>query len=164
MCVLVRYVFWKKLLSAICVLENILQNVWGEIEIRRFGFRVTGVSATFAIAGTFYLGSIALNGILNLVQAYCDNVLFKIDHGSYVIHVFTENAQSKQALLEQLTSKALEKKLGDIFDDKIEVHLVEIGAVIATEEEFAQLTMHMERKRKKIQYKVDNNCKGTTEV
>jgi len=126
-----------------------------------------------AIGGGLYIGYKALTIVEKLVVvpgplAVCAHC------GSIEVLILIKDKKSKQLLIKNIQSNevvneiklilsGMDEKLFNM-DGKIEVKLTQIGAVIATNEEFSKLEKHMHTKLEKVKWKIENGCKGSLKV
>ena len=123
------------------------------------GIALSGIT----IGGTFYFGCKVLSLIEKVIDIFGSPVV-QAGCGSLELLIFTKDKKSKQKLIEDLLSNSITTKIksivGDV-DEEIRVEPTCIGAVIATNEEFSKLQKHLKAKQKKLQWKINNNCKGS---
>ena len=142
----------------------------GSLEIRCIGLKITGLKPwhTGMIIGggivlSVYFGDKILNIVKDVVVAYGSPVV-EARCGSLELLIFTKDRKSKQRLLKDLLSNSLSANIkstvGDVESD-IRIEVTCIGAVIATSEEFSKLQKHLRTKQKKMQWKVEHDCKSS---
>ena len=137
-------------------------------ELRCFGLKITGLNPWAATAlGGVSIGATYFFG-LSLIEKLATAVGALVVHascGSLDLLVYTKDNESKQMLIENLLSKTLlaeiEAIVGGKGKEKIEVKLTRVGAVIVTAEELANLEKHMKAKQKAVQWKIENDCRGS---
>ena len=142
---------------------RLLNKVW-----KPFHTTMAIASGTILGLGYIYLRVQELEVSKLAIQCCASNLNscpYAADNGSLEITLFTKDEESKQELIESLLSNSLPSKLkevlGETVEGNVEVQLVQIGAVIATDEEFKRLEKMMKSKFKKVQWKIENDCKGS---
>ena len=146
------------------------EQTTGSLEIRCIGLKMTGlkpwhfgmlIGGGIVLSG--YFGFEVLNIIKDLVAAYCSPVV-QASCGSLELLIFIKDKKSKQRLLKDLLSNNISSKIKSvvgIVESDIRVEVTCIGAVIATSEEFSKLQKHLRTKQKKMQGKVEHDCKSS---
>ena len=140
-------------------------------ELRCFGLKILHITGLNQWAATA-LGGVTIGATyffaLNLIEKLATAVGALVVHascGSLDFLVYTKDNESKQMLIENLLSKTLLAEIQAIVGgkekEKIEVKLTRVGAVIVTAEELAKLEKHMKAKQKAVQWKIENDCKGS---
>ena len=145
----------------------------GSLEIRCIGLKMTGlkpwhfgmlIGGGIVLSG--YFGFEVLNIIKDLVAAYGSPVV-QASCGSLELLIFIKDlskGKSKQRLLKDLLSNNILSKIKSVIgivESDIRVEVTCIGAVIATSEEFSKLQKHLRTKQKKMQWKVEHDCKSS---
>ena len=157
--------------------DNKGEQTTGSLEIRCIGLKMTGlkpwhfgmligggislVGSGIVLSG--YFGFEVLNIIKDLVAAYCSPVV-QASCGSLELLIFIKDKKSKQRLLKDLLSDNISSKIKSVVgnvESDIRVEVTCIGAVIATSEEFSKLQKHLRTKQKKMQWKVEHDCKSS---
>ena len=153
------------------------EQTTGSLEIQCIGLKMTGLKPWhfgMLIGGGIMLtgGGIVLSGSLgfevlniikDLVAAYGSPVV-QASCGSLELLIFIKDKKSKQRLLNDLLSDNIISKIKSvvgIVESDIRVEVTCIGAVIATSEEFSKLQKHLRTKQKKMQWKVEHDCKSS---
>ena len=146
------------------------------LELRCIGLKITGLNpwhtgiligggialSGITIGGVFYLSCQSLSLIEKVIGIF--GLLIKARFGCLELLVFTKDKKSKQKLMEDLLSNTITAKVKSIVgvvDEQIRVEPTCVGAVIATNEEFSKLQKHLKAKQKKLQWKINNDCKGS---
>ena len=150
--------------------DNKGEQTTGSLEIRCIGLKMTGLKPWhfgMLIGGGIvlngYFGFEVLNIIKDLVAAYGSPVV-QASCGSLELLIFVKDKKSKQRLLKDLLSNNISSKIKSvvgIVESDIRVEVTCIGAVIATIEEFSKLQKHLRTKQKKMQWKVEHDCKSS---
>ena len=150
--------------------DNKGEQTTGSLEIRCIGLKMTGlkpwhfgmlIGGGIVLSG--YFGFEVLNIIKDLVAAYCSPVV-QASCGSLELLIFIKDKKSKQRLLKDLLSNNISSKIKSvvgIVESDIRIEVTCIGAVIATSEEFSKLQKHLRTKQKKMQGKVEHDCKSS---
>ena len=150
--------------------DNKGEQTTGSLEIRCIGLKMTGlkpwhfgmlIGGGIVLSG--YFGFEVLNIIKDLVAAYGSPVV-KASCGSLELLIFMKDKKSKQRLLKDLLSNNISSKMKSvvgIVESDIRIEVTCIGAVIATSEEFSKLQKHLRTKQKKMQWKVEHDCKSS---
>ena len=146
-----------------------VEQTTGSLEIGWIGLKLTGLNPwhTGMIIGggiflSGYFGDKILNIVKDLVAAYGSPVV-QASCGSLELLIFIKDKKSKQRLLKDLLSDNVSSKIKSvvgIVESDIRVEVTCIGAVIATSEEFSKLQKHLRTKQKKMQWKVEHDCKS----
>ena len=150
--------------------DNKGEQTTGSLEIRCIGLKMTGlkpwhfgmlIGGGIVLSG--YFGFEVLNIIKDLVAAYGSPVV-QASCGSLELLIFMKDKKSKQRLLKDLLSNNIISKIKSavgIVESDIRVEVTCIGFVIATSEEFFKLQKHLRTKQKKMQWKVEHDCKSS---
>ena len=146
------------------------EQTTGSLEVRCIGLKMTGLKPwhfSMLIGGGIvlsgYFGFEVLNIVKDLVAAYGSPVV-QASSGSLELLIFTKDKKSKQRLLKDLISNNILSKIKSvvgIVESDIRVEVTCIGAVIATSEDFSKLQKHLKTKQKKMQWKVEHDCKSS---
>ena len=142
------------------------QETTGSLKIKCIGVKITGLNKwhtgmIIALGGYF---SCELMSLLKEVVAVFGSIIVKACCGSLELLIFTTDKKSKKKLVKDLLSNNIKAKIKAIVGDvkeQIGVQVNCIGAVIATNEELSKLQKHLRAKQKKIQWKIENNCKSS---
>ena len=146
------------------------EQTTGSLEIRCIGLKMTGlkpwhfgmlIGGGIVLSG--YFGFEVLNIIKDLVAAYGSPVV-QASCGSLELLIFIKDKKSKQRLMKDLLSNNISSKIKSVVgiaESDIRVEVTCIGAVIATSEEFSKLQKHLRTKQKKMQWKVEHDCKSS---
>ena len=143
-----------------------VQQTTGSLEIRPFGLKITGLNSwhtTMIIGGGIllsgYFGDKVLNIVKDVVVAY-DSPVVEVRPGSLELLIRKSQQRFLKDLLSNSISANIKSTVGDVESD-IRIEVTCIGDVIATGEECSKLQKHLRTKQKKMQWKVEHDCKSS---
>ena len=120
------------------------------------------------IASASFLSAYGLSILKEYIELKFGQSVVGVHPGSLVVTVISRKDESNLQLIENIMSSNFTHEIKSFFrtdmTEEVKIELTQVGAVIATEHEFYMLTKNISSKLKKIQTKIENDCKGSLKV